>query len=64
MIKPFVDAMNVSPGGGHKLFEGQAARSDDKTSTSVAEQKSTADVKNRPAIITYKDRSVWHFSPR
>jgi hypothetical protein len=57
MIKPFVDAMTVSPGGGHMLFDGQA-HSDNRTSASVAEQKSTADVKNLPAIITYRDKSV------
>jgi hypothetical protein len=61
MIKPFVDAMTVSPGGGHTLFT-DSASSNSITSAPVAEQKDTASVKKLPTMITFSDRSVRHFS--
>jgi len=71
MIKPFVDAMSVSPEGGHALFDNsgdaaaeaaspsQLTEPEPSASEAIARQHTTLDISHRmPASVTYPDREV------
>jgi len=74
MIKPFVDAMAMSPEGGHALFEsgGNAAaeadpplsqlmESEPSVSEPGAHQHTMSDISSHkvPASVTYNDNTVF-----
>ena len=67
MIKPFVDAMSVSPEGGHALFDNTGAEAASLPPTSAATESSSKHTAldtplKVPQSVTYSDNTVsWSY---
>ena len=71
MIKPFIDAMTVSPGGGLPVFNDSGSdstasqnqledTSQSNIPTTSSQQSATSYDLPHPAVVSYKDKSVSH----